>query len=448
VKGLSCKKFKTGFMVSMMLSLGGLISNPLMANEVDINQAGVASQCIAEVAGRALSCTANDVVFSVSASAVIDACEYIGDTATITPAVNLSGLVSRYDIATFVALDGGDAMQGSCRANVYPDSLPFDDLEPEQPEDSCGDLEAHSPVNGFELASMTIPCLDRDQNGVVDVAACVAWSTNGSDICQAPAHLSYTGSQCSCSLQNVTGLPVPLITVEVKKYLNPSSDPGLFDLLIDQQSMATAVGDSGTTGPVELPSGVVQVGEIAAAGTQLGNYVSSIECFDRVGRCSLDATARCISDQQCTSQQDETCNLTPTLMASCTNCTSLPLALPSAPTAVQCSITNTAEEAPGRIRIVKQTIPDGDPTDFQFSASYVESDFSLSDGQQHPSGSLVPGTYSVSESLPEGWILDSVSCSDGSAPSAIMLVNGEEVVCTFYNRREDIHADGFENESS
>ena len=59
--------------------------------------------------------------------------------------------------------------------------------------------------------------------------------------------------------------------------------------------------------------------------------------------------------------------------------------------------------------------------------------FQLADGQQNDSGALTPGTYSVSETGRAGWELTSAICSDGSDPSAIDLVSGETVICTFTN---------------
>ena len=97
---------------------------------------------------------------------------------------------------------------------------------------------------------------------------------------------------------------------------------------------------------------------------------------------------------------------------------------------VTCVFTNTQA---GRIVVEKQTNPDGSPQSFDFDASYGGGGFSLSDGQQNDSGSLDPGTYSVSEDELAGWQLTSVACSDGSDPAAIELSAGETVTCVFTN---------------
>ena len=64
-------------------------------------------------------------------------------------------------------------------------------------------------------------------------------------------------------------------TLTVTKVLVPANDPGTFGLQIDGQTKATG-GNGTTTGKVELSSGAHSVAEVAAAGTNLDNYVSSI----------------------------------------------------------------------------------------------------------------------------------------------------------------------------
>lgn len=86
-----------------------------------------------------------------------------------------------------------------------------------------------------------------------------------------------------------------------------------------------------------------------------------------------------------------------------------------------------------RIIVEKQTDPDQSPVSFDFSASYDQDGFSLTDGGQNNSGTLLPGTYTVSEVLPAGWANTSATCSDQSDPSNIQLDLGETVTCTFVN---------------
>jgi len=101
---------------------------------------------------------------------------------------------------------------------------------------------------------------------------------------------------------------------------------------------------------------------------------------------------------------------------------------------VDCTYTNRMR---GHILIDKVTDPSGDPTAFTFTPSYNGgATFNLSDGDPaNDSGAIVPGTYSVSESVPAGWTLTSATCSDGSPVTAIVLGAGETVTCTFVNTK-------------
>jgi hypothetical protein len=97
---------------------------------------------------------------------------------------------------------------------------------------------------------------------------------------------------------------------------------------------------------------------------------------------------------------------------------------------VKCTFTNVER---GKIIVNKTTIPAGDPETFGFTAGY--GNFSLSDGSSNDSGWLVPGTYSVVETVPDGWDLTSATCDEGSDPSSIELDPGETVTCDFENSR-------------
>ncbi|MFH1111482.1 MAG: VWA domain-containing protein [Patescibacteria group bacterium] len=96
---------------------------------------------------------------------------------------------------------------------------------------------------------------------------------------------------------------------------------------------------------------------------------------------------------------------------------------------VICTATNTKL---GKIIVAKVTDPAGSQQSFDFTTNYSDL-FSLLDGEQNESVYLIPGIYSVSESVPEGWLSPSIVCSDGSNPSEIALAAGETVTCTFTN---------------
>jgi len=98
---------------------------------------------------------------------------------------------------------------------------------------------------------------------------------------------------------------------------------------------------------------------------------------------------------------------------------------------VTCTFLN--RDRRGTIIIEKQTEPAGSTEVFTFDTSYAPGGFELSDGESNTSPKLLPGTYSVNEIVPDGSVLRSATCSDGSAPATIQLDPEETVTCTFVN---------------
>jgi uncharacterized repeat protein (TIGR01451 family) len=102
--------------------------------------------------------------------------------------------------------------------------------------------------------------------------------------------------------------------------------------------------------------------------------------------------------------------------------------------AVTCTFTNTKK---ANIIVEKQTLPDGDSSVFEFTGDI---DASLSDGEKTEPKEVDPGTYTVSETVPSGWDLTAISCTDansgGSGDAAIFNAEaGEVVTCTFTNTK-------------
>jgi uncharacterized Zn-finger protein len=87
---------------------------------------------------------------------------------------------------------------------------------------------------------------------------------------------------------------------------------------------------------------------------------------------------------------------------------------------------------------------DDDVTPFDFTlkgealGTSVDEAFSLTHGAEHSQPVFSPGTYTITEDLPEGWALTDISCEGGSvtvdAPHvAIDVFEDETVICTFTN---------------
>src|ERR671925_1250327 len=95
-----------------------------------------------------------------------------------------------------------------------------------------------------------------------------------------------------------------------------------------------------------------------------------------------------------------------------------------------------ADRQRGTIIVKKVTNPSPDPSDtsFPFTAGggLSPSSFNLKNGQQQTYSNVLPGSsYSVSETVPSGWVLTSSTCDDGSSVSNIGVGAGETVTCTF-----------------
>lgn len=98
---------------------------------------------------------------------------------------------------------------------------------------------------------------------------------------------------------------------------------------------------------------------------------------------------------------------------------------------VACTFTNTLlDDNTGAITIIKQATPSDTGQAFDFTGDL--GNFSLMHGE-FVVETLPPGTYTVSETVPAGWQLDSAVCDDGSPVNAIDLAAGENVTCTFSN---------------
>jgi uncharacterized cupredoxin-like copper-binding protein len=104
---------------------------------------------------------------------------------------------------------------------------------------------------------------------------------------------------------------------------------------------------------------------------------------------------------------------------------------------VTCNFTNVQR---GHIIVNKTTNPSPDPTDTSFAFATTGtgySGFSLKNGGSNDSGALLPGNYSVAETVPAAWDqTPAASCSDGTTtyqPSAITLAAGKTVTCNFTN---------------
>jgi endonuclease/exonuclease/phosphatase family metal-dependent hydrolase len=91
---------------------------------------------------------------------------------------------------------------------------------------------------------------------------------------------------------------------------------------------------------------------------------------------------------------------------------------------VTCRFTS---EQRGRLIVVART-SDGSDASVRVQPSWGEA-FTLTN-EQSRTARLSPGTYSLEDAAPAGWVRASSTCSDGSSPSSIALDPGETITCS------------------
>ena len=100
---------------------------------------------------------------------------------------------------------------------------------------------------------------------------------------------------------------------------------------------------------------------------------------------------------------------------------------------ITCTYENTKR---GTIIVDKITLPGGDPTSFSFGTTGAGySGFSLTDAAAPNNQEVLPGSYTVSETVPDGWDLTSATCDNGEAPNSVDVGPGETITCTFTNTK-------------
>ena len=102
---------------------------------------------------------------------------------------------------------------------------------------------------------------------------------------------------------------------------------------------------------------------------------------------------------------------------------------------------------PASLTIVKSAQPADTGTSFEFTQDMDASgNFSLAHGESKQFANLALGAYTVGELLPDGWQLNTITCTGNSNPVAVIapsvevtLESGEDVICTFANENPDLN---------
>jgi hypothetical protein len=178
--------------------------------------APVTGGCIAEVGGfNNPTCNANDVALTaiVPGSLVIldDGCTSATDTVTFT-ARGIFELTTneRFDVGIYISTDGDPnndgAKSGACARDAIaasPDP-PYTSID--TPADACGDIDAaHDPLTqdpASPLGPVTIACVDKNGDDMVDIFHCETWNQPGADaVCTGAVDVKAgTPAKCNCGL--------------------------------------------------------------------------------------------------------------------------------------------------------------------------------------------------------------------------------------------------------
>lgn len=228
--------------------------------------AAASGTCIDDVTGTTNNCTANDVVISELVNRDSISCT-AGDMVTVYLRADLlAGASERYDIGMFVATDGGEARTGACYQDYLPPPLanidsynpgsplpgpgggPFYNGEEDtDPADTCGDLEngAHTYYDLAPGTGISVPCVDSDRDGYLDIGTCVSWDNTENNTCTSVNQaVPNTKAKCRCALVRVGNVTVEPGEIRVTKTADPTTmdEPGgtgTFTFLVENPSEAS-----------------------------------------------------------------------------------------------------------------------------------------------------------------------------------------------------------------
>ena len=411
---------------------------PMALNPAD--GTGTATLCMEDVVENIdgtnavpLNCTANDLnlFFTIPDNGNLPLCLPGDPLPDLTVEAHFgSGAANRWDIGLWIRADGTgtpDALRGDCRHwSLVPVGTQGDvttvDVEGvatrfapfyNEDGDSCGDLN-----QGFETVLEPVVltgllCNDSDQDGQLDVGACVSYDNNGNQAhdCTDPNVATgetrpNTKAKCSCGPLSI---PVNIGgKIVIEKVTDPDPDQTDTDFAFDGDDPGDLLDQTIKNGESYerlLEAGTYNVTEIVPSGWEL----TDITCVDPSGGTTdSEATATASIDLE-------------------------------AGETVTCTFTNTKL---GEIIVAKETLPDGDSQSFDFDGP-DDFDPSLTDGTSD-NLLVAPGQYDVTETLPSGWALTDITCVDPTGNSSgntatgtatFDVAAGETVTCTFTNTK-------------
>jgi hypothetical protein len=442
-------------------------SGPTFAETVPFNSTG---QCMGDDAvqyntrvdgvsgtsdpGTVLNCTANDIeIASATATTINGTVYHAGDVVTCnegdTIQVGLTATLlqnansERQDIGLWIALDGGGAQTGTCNHyNLVAGTAGTTNGDGDQ----CAGMLAANTTTEVPLGTIPVVCTDLDNDGLVDVGACVSWKVPADNL-ECPDNADGTGasgtptdfragtlpsnkSKCNCEPFHLPIIINKTATIEVKKACVPTSDTGTFDLNIDGAVAGTGENAAcgGTTGAVTVGAGTnANPGaphNVSETDFTTANYTSTYAC---TGGTNAPASGTGTSIPNFTVNPDEV---------------------------IVCTFTNTRN--PGKIELVKALSPTTDPGLFNLfikagsaAGATVASATNVGDGGTTGAGgtTLAIGTYNLSETQGTGTLLSNYTvlgptCVNRVGGGSVTVTSGnvtigsnDDIICTITNTR-------------
>ena len=158
-----------------------------------------------------------------------------GDKVTITVDALVKIAGTRKDFGYYIAVDGGDALRGTCSVNGFQNgnSYPVTSVDGTGAivgsvawdtnggdGDDCGDIFTSGGQANVDMpfaVDLEIPCVDENEDGHLDFAVCFTWRTDANDgICDFSKNIpgDLTGG-CFCTRYDVPNIPVEEPTPDI-----------------------------------------------------------------------------------------------------------------------------------------------------------------------------------------------------------------------------------------
>jgi hypothetical protein len=205
-------------------------------------------------------------------------------------------------------------------------------------------------------------------------------------------------------------------SISVEKVTSPTVPDHDFEFDPSWSTQDFAISEDDPPEVVELPLGTYSIGELTQSGWVLTGASCTYGTGPAVAIGSFAPATGVVSGLEIVDGRDITCTFTNSQM--------------------------------GTLRVVKETLPDGDLADFSFTGipTTADADGELSDGEVASWQVISGGPYTVAEVGETGWDLTDISCdnpiagqqpasSDSGSTASFYVDPGETVTCTFTNTK-------------